>query len=307
MTMLLVRLLTCVVAMALVLGGLVAGTRSAVAQGTADLFPEPLTSPEFEAALDRIGVTDAETRIEAMKAFEAHVAAFVALRKGAIDAYLAERHGVGTAPTREEIAARVERRRQLLRRIAAGEGQLFDRVQTLVADDARPAAAAERLRAERRRLWRSSTPSLFGGSRRPVELADVLRESLKEAEPFDRQALDAELAAIEQQTTTLLRRIAELSLEEPIRFADARAGQPAERPQGEEEALARFEAQRRLAAEVRAEEVDARLRLRRQLREGAARLERLVPAEYATAVHEGFVKAAYPQLAGARDPNAPLA
>lgn len=307
MTMLLARLLKLLVASALLFGGLVAGTRSAVAQGTADLFPEPLASAEFEAALDRIGVTDPETRIEAMKAFEAHVAAFVELRKGAIDAYLAERPGVGAAPTREEIAARVERRRQLLRRIAASEGELFDRVQTLVADDARLAAASERLRAERRRLWQSATPSLFGGARRPVELADVLREALKNAEPFDREALDAELAANEQQATTLLRRIAELSIEEPIRVADARAGQPAERPQGEEEALARFEAQRRLVAEARAEELDARLRLRRQLREGAARLERLVPAQHAATVHERFVAAAYPQLAGARDPIPPLA
>lgn len=270
---------------------------SAVSQGTADRFPEPMSSPEFEATLDRIDLEPA-VRIEALKAFEQTTGALLDLRKGAIDAYLANRPTMGTRQTREEVAARVDQRRQLLRRIANIENELFDRMQALVPDDRQVALQRERRRAERRRLWSSSTGA-FGAARRPVELFDIVAEVLPDDAPgVDRLAVEAEVTATEGQVTTLLRRISELSLEEPIRFADARANQP----EPTEGGLAGFEARRKLMAAVREPELEARQRLRRSLRESAGRLERLLPPEQSAALHDRFVAASAPQIATPRDP-----
>ena len=279
----------------------VAAALPARAQGTSDQFPEPMASVDMEAALDRMGLTG-DARTEALKAFEEYVQQLLDLRKGDIDEYLKARPAPGTNLTREEIVARVDKRRQLLRRSAGVEQALFDRIQGVAGEQRQTAVERERMRAERRRDWSTSNP-VFGRNSR-TELADIVVTATEKdpLTPAQRESVDAALLAIERQETSLLRKLSELAVEEPVAIFDARATSPAQPPANPEDWRSVFEARNKAVKAARAPQLEVRQKLRKAMRDGERQVEGILPAASRSSMHQAFLAKAYPQAANPRDP-----
>jgi hypothetical protein len=303
------RTLAAVVAVAVV-----ALARPAVAQGTSDLFPDPIASRDAEAMLSRVGL-EGESRIAALKEFERYVERFLELRKTDIDAYLRGRSSPGAAPTREEVAARVDDRSKLLKRIAAIENQYFDALSSTVDEAHRPDVERERARAERRRAWAAANPYFGRGS--AVELADLVdaavagvREGALPADVID--AVNGLLSNHEMQQTALHRKLLDLAVEEPLRLHDARVASGATRPGGDPESAgpeawsAYFKAMADVRRTARAPQAEVRAKLRELARSTMKSIVAVLPEEFGAKFRANFVTAVYPQIAGQRDPIPPL-
>lgn len=293
------------------------GARPAQAQGTSDLFPDPMTSAEIEASLDRIGLTG-DARASALRSFEEYVTRFLDLRKSEIESYLQGRSQPG-APTgektREEIAARAQAREKLLKRIASIENQLFDSLASLAGDTAAQVATRERLRAERRRDWAASSP--FMGRNGRVELLDILATALERANvqlgETERSAVDALLVSHEESVTGQYRKLLDAALNESVAMFDARQAANLRQPsaQGDQRPDPNawgdyFRGLEQVRRQVREPQTEIRAAIRRSTRETADRIADALPASVSAAFRDAFYARAYPSLANPRDPVPPL-
>ncbi len=291
------------------------GVRPASAQGTSDLFPDPLTSAEIESALDRIGISG-DARTSALRSFEEYVGRFLDLRKGDIETYLQGRADVGSAErSRETIAARVQDRERLLKRIASLENQLFDAFTGLAGDGGAAQAARERMHAERRRDWMASSPFMGRGSR--VELAEVLDTMLerqaKQLSAETRAKVDAILLAHEESLTGQCRKLLDISANEPVALYDAHTAANLKRPQAEpgkqpapEEWSAYFRGAEAVRAKAREPQTDLRRAMRKATRDAALRVADALPADIGQSFRDSFFSRAYASIASPRDPVPPL-
>lgn len=301
-----------VLTVALALVTCLGAARPALAQGTSDLFPDPMSSADMEAVLTRIGL-DGETKVAALKAFESYVDRFLQLRKGDIDEYLKGRSSPGQRPSREEVAARVHERQALLKRIAAIENQLFDDLRGTVSDGQLAEVERERARADRRRNWSASHQFLGRGTR--IELADLLESSVGEAtvSAETTAAVTAAVRSYEEQYTALVRKLLELAIEEPVLMADARASlpqppEPAEGTAPPDPGVWRehFRALEAARARVREPQAEVRERIRSLNRSTARQITTLLPEPMASKFHQSVLERAYPGVAKARDPVPPI-
>jgi hypothetical protein len=291
------------------------GPKAANAQGTSDLFPEPITSADMEAALDRIGVSG-DARTASLRAFEEYIGRFLDLRKGDIEDYLQGRTDLGGGQrTREEVTSRVSARERLLSRIASIEGQLFDSIAALAGESGSVQAMREKLRAERRRDWAAS--SAFGGRGNRVELDEVLATVLERKQltlpDAVRSEVDGLLRAHEESITGQYRKLLDAAVGESVAMHDAFATANLKRPEVEgatppdpsawSEYFRKSEAIRR---EVRAPQTAIRQTIRRTTRETANRVADALPADIGQAFRESFYARAYASIASPRDPVPPL-
>lgn len=300
---------------ALLAGSILWGAPTALAQGTSDLFPEPISSEEMGSALDRIGIAG-DARVTVLKSFEEYISRYLDLRKGDIETYLQGRAEPGSGEkSRDELNDRVSARERLLRRLAALDNQLFDSVAAAAGEQGSSKAARERLRAERRRDWAASN-SFMGRSSR-VELAELLDDVLarnKTALPEDvRAAVDAALEQHEQGVTSQHRKLLDLAVNEPLAMFDARAGANLRRPQGvdgkppsSEEWSAFFRGMEEIRAKAREPQLEVRRAIKKANRDAAERVASLLPASVAQAFRDAFMNKAYPSAASPRDPSPSL-
>lgn len=280
--------------------------RPAAAQGTSDLFPDPMTSADIEAVLTRLGLSG-DTKVAALKAFDGYVERSLSLRKGDIDAYLASRPDPDSKPTREEIAARVDRRRAILKKFAAIESQYFDELNA-AAPGHQADVERERSRAERRRNWSASNPFFGRGTR--IELADLLTSSLGDEtlKPETERAIVDVLKSYEDQYTSLSRKLLDLAVEEPIALMDARAASNAQPPSSDGPAADTtawreyFKAMEAARAKAREPQANVRERIRTVQRTTAKQVTDLLPEPVASKFHQSVMERAYPMAANPRDP-----
>jgi hypothetical protein len=289
-------------------------TRPLAAQGTSDLFPDPLTSAEIEAALDRVGV-NGDARTSALRSFEEYVGKFLDLRKGDIEDYLQGRTDLGGEPSREQIAKRAQDRERLLKRISSLENQLFDSILNLAGDAGAAQANRERLRAERRRDWVSTSPFISRGSR--VEVADVLgallERSSTQLDAATKAKVDALLIPHEESLTGQCRKLLDIAVNEGVAMYDARAAANLRRPQpepGKEPAPDQwgeyFRGVEEIRRKVREPQTDLRRTMRKSIRDTALQLADSLPSELGQSFRESFYARAYPGIANPRDPVPPL-
>jgi hypothetical protein len=289
--------------------------KAAHAQGTSDLFPEPMTSADMEAALDRIGVSG-DARTAALRAFEEYIGRFLDLRKGDIEDYLQGRTDLsGRERTREDVSSRATARERLLNRIDSIENQLFDSIASIAGESGSVQATRERLRAERRRDWSASSP--FGGRGSRVELDEILATVLERAQATLPDAVRAEvdglLRAHEESVTGNYRKLLDAAVGESVAMFDAFAAANLKRPEGDGETPPDpgawsdyFRRTEEIRREVRAPQAAIRQTIRRSARETANRVADALPAEIGQAFRESFYARAYASIAAPRDPVPPL-
>ncbi len=291
------------------------GPKPAHAQGTSDLFPEPMSSADIEATLDRIGV-QGDARTAALRAFEEYIGRFLDLRKGDIEDYLQGRTDLsGRERTREEVTSRSAARERLLNRIASIENQLFDSIASIAGESGTVQATRERLRAERRRDWAAASP--FGGRGSRVELDEILASVLARSQTTlpdgVRAEVDTLLRTHEESVTGQYRKLLDAAVAESVAMFDAFAAANLKRPEADgttqpdpsawSDYFRRTEEIRR---EVRAPQSAIRQAIRRSARETANRVADALPTEVAQAFRDSFYARAYASIAAPRDPVPPL-
>ncbi|MDZ4829575.1 MAG: hypothetical protein SGJ09_05170 [Phycisphaerae bacterium] len=297
---------------AVVLAVLFCRVPTASGQGTTDLFPEPITSADAGTIIDRAGLTG-DAKLASLKAFEAYVARFVDLQKGDMDAFVQSRAPMGSSPAREEIVARVDRRRALLRKIAGIENDFFDSVQAAAGEASAPRVTRERARAERRRDWAASNAYLGRGSR--VELADIAWEVMASRAVGEsalseetRSAVDATVKSFEHQYTALARKLLDLAVEEPIAMSDAKAAANiAEPPVSDHDVQPTawrdyFESIEKARRTAREPQLEVRAKIRSNARTSAKTICELLPADVAAEFRQKFLEKSYAVVANPRDP-----
>ncbi|MFO0827978.1 MAG: hypothetical protein U0572_07480 [Phycisphaerales bacterium] len=281
--------------------------RPASAQGTSDLFPEPMNSAEAEAIIDRIGLQD-DAKIAALKAFESYIERFLALRKGDIDDYLNSRAALGATTTREDVAGRVDRRRSILKKIAGIENEYFDQVTAIAGTTNAARVTRERDRAARRRDWSASNP--FMGRNGRLELADLANEAVGDSKLSDeaQKSVDAAVRSYESQATALIHKLVDLAVEEPLALYDARTAANLKQPQaaeGDAPATAwrdYFEASQKVRVAARQPQMEVRGKLRDATRSQAKAIAKALPAEASSKFMQSFLERAYAAIARPRDP-----
>ncbi|MDZ4754047.1 MAG: hypothetical protein SGJ11_06080, partial [Phycisphaerae bacterium] len=285
--------------------------RPATAQGTSELFPEPLSSADVEAILDRIGI-EGEARVQSLKSFESCVAQILELRKGGIDDYLKNRPA---SQSIDDVKARVAARRKLLNRFAAIESQLFDNIRSVAPESLLPDVERERARAERRRAWSTANP--FLGRTTHVELADLVRETANSSgEPLPQDIadqVDTLLSTFEQQQTSLYRKLSDVATDELLRMASVRAERNITAPSRAGDAPPDSDAWQRYFKELnearaiaRGPQNELRVKARTLLRETAKHVAGSLPPAISTRFRQRFLNTAYPSASHPRDPVPPL-
>jgi hypothetical protein len=262
-------------------------------------FPEPLSSTEITAMLDRVGIEGAG-RDSAMKAFEEYLTATLAIARDEIAPFCAETAGPANADDRE-IERRIDVRRRLSARLRQAETTLADAVARAAGTPGEIRAGLERERLERRHWMR-----LVGGrwGQANAEFVDWLGERAIDVN----DELLAVLAARSGELTAQWRKLATLAAETPLatrRLVEARG---LKRPDSSEQADWQrfFQDMAQAREDAAAPQREARLAIRRNARETERSLAALLPAPDAAALHAWFLERNYPSLLRPRDPVPPL-
>ena len=274
-------------------------TPPAVGQSTWCTFPEPMSSAEFGAILDRVGI-EGPARDGATRAFEEYLAASLAIARDEIAPFCTETTGKDAADERE-LERRIETRQRLAARLAAVDATLADAIATAAGPAGETKARLERERLERRHWMR-----LVGGpsARGSAEFTDWLAE--RKITPDE--AMLALIAARSSESTAQWRKLARFASDMPLAIRRLSRERGLSRPEsGEQGDWERFFTESaKVRAEAAAPQRETRLAIRRILRETERSLAALLSPTDAASLRDWFLERTYPTLLRPRNPVPPL-
>lgn len=263
-------------------------------------FPDPLSTAEVAAMLDRVGLEGA-TRETAMQAFETYLAESLAIARDEIAPFCTETSGVASADDRE-VERRIATRKRIAGQLAEADSRLADAIAAAAGT-----AGEVKARLERERLERRHWMQLIGSRlerRDGAEFADGLAEC---GVAVDGEVLTT-LAVRSSELTSAWRRLANAASDEPLEMRRAIEAAGLKRPEtgGQEAWEAYFSGMSKVRAEVRGRQREIRVSIRRIQRDTERSLAQLVGPDAAPRLRDWFVQRAYPSLLRPRNPVPPL-
>ena len=263
-------------------------------------FPDPLSTAEVAAMLDRVGLEGA-TRETAMQAFETYLAESLAIARDEIAPFCTETSGVASADDRE-VERRIATRKRIAGQLAEADSRLADAIAAAAGT-----AGEVKARLERERLERRHWMQLIGSRlerRDGAEFADGLAEC---GVAVDGEVLTT-LAARSSELTSAWRRLANAASDEPLEMRRAIEAAGLKRPEtgGQEAWEAYFSGMSKVRDEVRGRQREIRASIRRIQRDTERSLASLVGPEAALKLRDWFVQRVYPSLLRPRNPVPPL-
>jgi hypothetical protein len=263
-------------------------------------FPDPLSTAEVAAMLDRVGLAGA-ARETAMQAFETYLAESLAIARDEIAPFCTETSGVASADDRE-VERRIATRKRIAGQLAEAESRLAGAIAAAAGSDGELRARLERERLERRH-WMQLIGSRLE-RRDGAEFADGLAEC---GVAVDGEVLTT-LAARSSELTSAWRRLANAASDEPLEMRRAIEAAGLKRPEtgGQEAWEAYFSGMSKVRAEVRGRQREIRVSIRRIQRDTERSLAQLVGPDAAPRLRDWFVQRAYPSLLRPRNPVPPL-
>jgi len=185
--------------------------RSAVAQGTSGVFPDPISGRELTGYAQILGLSD-QQRLAIDAHHDEYLVSFEKLRSGDMEAYIADSGNIMRSlfgsPDSAQVKKEIDRLNRLMGRIRSLDEQLFDQILAVLNET--QASAMPRARQSRARTRYRAGLVRYVGYANPgarVDLSDLVREldlSLDE-----RQQITPLVLAYEGQLTSLARRLYE--------------------------------------------------------------------------------------------------
>ncbi len=177
--------------------------RTATAQGTMGMLPDPINSSELDGYLDRLGLS-AEQRRAIDPHFQSYQEEFRRLRDNEIADFMREMQEMQTAgmamPSRSDMD-RLMRRWEHARNLISGlDTQFFNMIQVVLTEE--QLAMIERVQMARER-HRYSTEVSMGMMGRAADLSELVRQM--NMTPDELRRIDPTLAEYERRLTTAMR------------------------------------------------------------------------------------------------------
>jgi hypothetical protein len=263
-------------------------------------FPDPLSTAEVAAMLDRVGLAGT-ARETAIQAFEAYLAESLAIARDEIAPFCTETSGTPSQDDRE-VERRIATRKRIAGQLAQADARLADAIAAAAGSDGEVKARLERERLERRH-WMQLIGSRLE-RRDGAEFADGLAEC---GVAVDGEVLSA-LAARSAELTSAWRRLANATADEPLEMRQAIEAAGLKRPEtgGQEAWEAYFSGMSKVRAEVRGRQRAIRVSIRRLQRDTERSLVALVGPEAGPKLRDWFIQRTYPSLLRPRNPVPPL-
>jgi hypothetical protein len=263
-------------------------------------FPDPLSTAEVAAMLDRVGLAGT-ARETAMQTFEAYLAESLAIARDEIAPFCTETSGAPSQDDRE-VERRIATRKRIAGQLALADARLADAIAAAAGT-----AGEVKARLERERLERRHWMQLIGSRlerRDGAEFADGLAEC---GVAVDGEVLSA-LAARSAELTSAWRRLANATADEPLEMRQAIEAAGLKRPEtgGQEAWEAYFSGMTKIRAEVRGRQREIRASIRRLQRDTERSLVALVGPEAGRKLRDWFIQRTYTSLLRPRNPVPPL-